>query len=249
MEPVYSSMPTMPTGEANQRPGSVTASPATPAGEPNARPRAASLPADGASLLLGSYREGATLGHRTPLWLKMLIFVGLGVAFALTGWQWALGLAVLSIILASLSGVTARDMGRILYSLRWILLLLVAYYVLWGGVATGVDVLCTMLSAFMLSRAVLTSTPLPVLLDGAVRACAPLRLVGVSPQRVGLAIALLIRSVPQVLTIWSSLSRAADARGMSRRSRWRLLIPLVVQTVAYAHATGDALTARGLDRL
>ncbi|MDO5750714.1 MAG: hypothetical protein Q4P78_05860 [Rothia sp. (in: high G+C Gram-positive bacteria)] len=25
--------------------------------------------------------------------------------------------------------------------------------------------------------------------------------------------------------------------------------PLVVQTVTYAHATGDALTARGLDRL
>ena len=242
-------VPAAPMDEANQRPGAVTASPGTPNGKPNMRPRAATLPADGASLLLGSYREDSTLGHRAPLWLKMLIFLGLGVAFALTGWQWALGLGAASFILASISGVTAGDMGRTLYSLRWILLLLIAYYVLWGGVSTGIDVLCTMLSAFMLSRAILTSTPLPVLLDGAVRACTPLRLVGISPQRVGLAIALLIRSVPQVLTIWSSLSRAADARGMSRRSRWRLLIPLVVQTVAYAHATGDALTARGLDRL
>ena len=93
------------------------------------------------------------------------------------------------------------------------------------------------------------STPLPVLIDGFVRLCSPLRFVGLSPERLGLLIALMVRSIPALMDRWGALRRAAVARNLSKRMYWRLLIPWVVQAVDYATATARALRARHVDEL
>jgi len=113
----------------------------------------------------------------------------------------------------------------------------------------GADAIATMLTAFYASRALLVSTPLPVLIDGFVRLCSPLRFVGLSPERLGLLIALMVRSIPALMDRWGALRRAAVARNLPKRMYWRLLIPWVVQAVDYATATARALRARHVDEL
>ena len=107
--------------------------------------------------------------------------------------------------------------------------------------------MCTMLDAVLISRILLTTTPLPLVLDGIIWLLTPLKLLGISPERVGLMLALVIRSIPAIMDSWGALQHAAHARGLPKRSAWRLLVPLVVQTVGYAQITGDVLTARGLE--
>ena len=136
---------------------------------------------------------------------------------------------------------------QIVYTLRWLIILLGLYYVFWGTWQIAVDVMCTMLGAVLISRILLTTTPLPLLLDGIIWLLTPLKLLGISPERVGLMLALVIRSIPAIMDSWGALQHAAHARGLPKRSAWRLLVPLVVQTVGYAQITGDVLTARDLE--
>ena len=53
------------------------------------------------------------------------------------------------------------------------------------------------------------------------------------------------RSLPHLLGSFAEVRDAATARGL-RRNPVTYVTPVVVRTVAYAHATGDALAARGL---
>lgn len=140
-----------------------------------------------------------------------------------------------------------RTLLKIVYTLRWLIILLGLYYVFWGTWQIAVDVMCTMLGAVLISRILLTTTPLPLLLDGIIWLLTPLKLLGLSPKRIGLMLALVIRSIPAIMDSWGALQHAAHARGLPKRSAWRLLVPLVVQTVGYAQITGDVLTARGLE--
>ena len=140
-----------------------------------------------------------------------------------------------------------RTLVKIVYTLRWLIILLGLYYLFWGTWQNAVDVMCTMLSAVLISRILLTTTPLPLLLDGIIWLLTPLKLLGLSPKRIGLMLALVIRSIPAIMDNWGALQQAAHARGLPKRSTWRLLVPLVVQAVGYAQITGDVLTARDVE--
>lgn len=70
--------------------------------------------------------------------------------------------------------------------------------------------------------------------------------MGVDPERIGLAVSLMIRSVPWLFGVLSSLRDAAAARTVRPRPV-QLVTPAVIATVDYAHRTGEALVARGLE--
>ena len=104
---------------------------------------------------------------------------------ALTGWQVAFGVCAVCLILAYSAGIKTMELLRMLYAMRWLLILLAFYYALWGGWDLGADVLATLLAATLASRIILTSTPLPVLIDGVVTFCAPLRFCGGAARTTG----------------------------------------------------------------
>ena len=199
------------------------------------------------SLLIGSYAPGNSLLHRTPLWGKSSLCACLLLALAVTGWEVALYVLFFCFILSWSAGMRIRTLLKIVYTLRWLIILLGLYYLFWGTWQNAVDVMCTMLDAVLISRILLTTTPLPLLLDGIIWLLTPLKLLGLSPKRIGLMLALVIRSIPAIMDNWGALQHAAHARGLPKHSAWRLLVPLVVQTVGYAQITGDVLTARGLE--
>ena len=184
--------------------------------------------------------------HRTPLWFKGIICASILIVLAVTGWKVGVGTLAFCLILSWISGMRTRTLWSVVYALRWVFIILGLYYVFWGTWQNALDVFCTMLCAVLISRVLLTTTPLPRVLDGIVWLLTPLNFLGIPSERLGLLLALMLRSIPAILDKWGALQCAAQARGLSRRTAWRLLVPLVIQTVDYAQKTGDALLARGL---
>ena len=129
----------------------------------------------------------------------------------------------------------------------WILGLLALYHLaLRRDPATAAEVLLTVITALLATRVLLETTPLPELLDGLVQVLSPLRRIGVDPERIGLAIQIMLRSIPFLTGVVDDLRDAAAARGV-RLGPVGLASPLVISAVAHGQRTGEALAARGLD--
>ena len=72
---------------------------------------------------------------------------------------------------------------------------------------------------------------------------APLRRVGVHPDRLALQLGLMLRFIEHFFVQWRKLDEAYRLR-TGRRGGWRLLAPLTVQMLRTARRVGDALFAR-----
>lgn len=196
--------------------------------------------------LLGVHVPGRTVWHRLPTSAKYLVFLALTVpAVAVQQPAVAVGTLALSLVLVA----STRAPLRLAWGLPWglvaVLALVAGYHVLTGAPALGLRLVASMLTALYASRIVLVSTPMPVLIDALVALARPLGRLGLDPERFGLAVAVMVRSVPFVAGAFSEVRDAARARGIERNP-FLLVTPVVIQTVAYARATGDALAARGL---
>jgi biotin transport system permease protein len=71
----------------------------------------------------------------------------------------------------------------------------------------------------------------------------PLRFVGLNPDRLSLAVALVIRYIPLLLAQWQAQSAAWNARS-KRRPGLRLIPPFMTLTMNRTDKIADAITAR-----
>lgn len=192
----------------------------------------------------GLHRPGTTLLHRAPAGAKLAALAAFSLVVALVpGLAAAAAGAALVGALALRVRVPPRAARAAL-----VVAALVGGYRAWAagasaGLAAGLD-----LSALVLAGAVLVACTSPDEVLGAVATAArPLRRLGADPERAGLAAVLMLRAVPSLVGTLAESRDAARARGCERDPRtW--LTPAAVRTVARAHATGEALAARGLDR-
>ncbi|MDO5533686.1 MAG: energy-coupling factor transporter transmembrane protein EcfT [Propionibacteriaceae bacterium] len=198
-----------------------------------------------ARALLGIHVPGTTLWHRLGVGWKYLVFLALTIP-AVFGTP-ALVLAMLAVTLVLVA--TTRAPLRLAWGMPWALVILFAfvagYHLLFGEPAMAIKVVGTTLTALYAGRLILITTPMPVLIDALVTAVRPLRPLGANPERFGLAVAVLVRSIPYVIASFGEVRDAARARGVERNPL-ASVTPVVVQAVAYARTTGDALMARGL---
>ncbi|MHC5560348.1 energy-coupling factor transporter transmembrane component T family protein [Kocuria sp.] len=197
--------------------------------------------------LFGSYAPGTSVLHRAPLWAKALGLVAVSLAVVLApSWRVPAVLTGLLVLAGSAAGIRARQWWHGLAPALPVLVLLGVYHVLGAGPAAAADVLLTIVVFLVLTRVLMHTTPLSALLDGVVWLCGPVRLVGADPERIGLAVSLMLRSIPFVVGSVADLRDAVHARGL-RPHPVRLVTPAVISTVAYAQRTGQALAARGFD--
>lgn len=196
--------------------------------------------------LLGLYQPGTTLLHRAPTGAKMLAL--LLIATIIVVWRSpavAVGALVVSLICVVWSGTNLRAFWRALRPLVLIAGLLFVFQWWYADVLHAVQVVARLLAVVVLATVVTATTSSDAILDGTVRALRPFRRVGVNPERVGLAVSLMLRAIPSLLEIATESREAARARGLDRNLR-ALLVPMVIRSVAHARATGDALAARGI---
>lgn len=196
--------------------------------------------------LLGLHQPGTTWLHRLPAGAKMLgLLLASVVVVALPGPWSGTGALVVALGLVVWSGTGLRVLVRTLRGLLLVVVLVAAYSAWQQGWPRAVE-LTTDLAALVLLATVLTATTaVDEVLDTVTRALGPLRRVGIDPERVGLAFALVLRAVPTTLDLARQTGDAARARGLERDPRARL-VPLVIRSVAHARATGEALDARGI---
>lgn len=157
----------------------------------------------------------------------------------------ALVALAVSVALVLLSGLRARDLGRILLRFALIGAVLFAFQLWQSGWERGIAVVGTLVAMILAASALTASTAVDDMLDTVVWALGPLRPLGVHPERVALAFSLAITMIPTVISLAGETREAARARGLERSPR-AYLVPFVLRVVAHAQATGEALHARGI---
>lgn len=196
---------------------------------------------------LGLYRPGGSLLHRLPAGAKLLLMVAAGAASVFLDHPWQGGLAVLAVLGGYLlAGFTLGTAWRQVRPLVWILGTIAVFHVVLGGWEQAAVFLGLVLSLVLLAALVTLTTRTTDMVDAVVRGLGPLRVVGVNPERVGLLLALGIRSVPVVVGLAEEVRDAQRARGLTASPR-AFAVPLVVRSLRHADALGDALVARGAD--
>ena len=196
--------------------------------------------------VFGTYRPTGGPLERVSVGVKYLIVLALSVPAIVVG-RWWFSAAALAVTVAALlwARVGVRRALSLGLGMAVMAALVIAVHAFSGAWVTGAVVILNLVVALYATRLLTLTTPIPDLVDGIVAACRPLRGLGVDPDRVALAVAVMMRSLPHLLGSFSEVRDAANARGI-RRNPVAYVTPVVVRTVAYAHATGDALAARGL---
>ena len=196
---------------------------------------------------LGLYRPGSSLLHRMPAGAKLLLMVAAGAASVFLDHPWQGGLAVLVVLGGYLlAGFTLGTAWRQVRPLMWLLGTIAVFHVVLGGWQQAAVFLGLVLSLVLLAALVTLTTRTTDMVDAVVRGLGPFRVVGVNPERVGLLLALGIRSVPVVVGLAEEVRDAQRARGLTASPR-AFAVPLVVRSLRHADALGDALVARGAD--
>lgn len=206
--------------------------------------------------LFGTYSPADTWLHRLPVGFKGLGMLVLALALVLPWAWWVAALArpwvvplVAIVVVVGIGwwgGIRWRSWWETVRPALPIMAILAVYHLIVGTPARGAGVLLTVTAAMFATRILLETTPQAVLLDGLVRLISPLRVLGVDPERVGLAIQIMLRAIPYLLGVVHEIRQAALARGI-RLSPVRVATPAVIAAVAHAQRTGEALSARGLD--
>lgn len=195
---------------------------------------------------LGLYVPGTSPLHRAPVWASLLATaVFTVVVVLLTGIPAAVG----GVLVAAVAAAVARlPWRRVLSGLRPALLaaVLVGLGRWWtagpvAGAAAALDLVAVVLAGVVL----VSTTRADELLQTVTAAATPLRRTGLHPASVGLAVTVMLRSVPVLVRVLGESADAARARGLERSAR-ALVVPAGVRTVAHARAVGEALAARGL---
>jgi biotin transport system permease protein len=186
--------------------------------------------------------------HRTPAGLKLAALAALSVLlFAVPELPVAVGaLAVVVVLALAGARLTPRQLIAQVRPLWLWLVGLLVFHALVTDLPTGALAVARLL-ALVLAAAVVTTTSRVAELVAVIEwLCAPLRLFGVRPARIGLAIAMTLRFIPLVAERAERIREAQAARGATR-PMFLSLVPLLVQVLQLAHTTAEALDARGAD--
>ncbi|MEO6529953.1 MAG: energy-coupling factor transporter transmembrane protein EcfT [Specibacter sp.] len=206
----------------------------------------------GQAHLVAGYVPGASPLHRMPLAVKAAVLFVVAV-LALGSPIVSVRVGVVATTLTLLSVVMAHFVAGLGWHRLWravrlmlVFLILIGGYQWWQhGPWVAWQVVAAIVATVLASNVLTSSTPVDELLDGLAAVVKPLARFGADPERFSLTVALMLRSIPFVIGAFGDVRDAARARGLERNLLARSL-PVVIATVGYARATGEALAARGL---
>lgn len=187
-----------------------------------------------------------TWAHRLPAGVKLA-----ALALATTGLFALSGVLSLALAFAAALALAATGGGkfvgavlRLLWPL-WPFVAVVAAWHLWTGeIAGGAVIILRLLTAVTLANVVTMTTRLSDMIAVFQWLARPLAPLGLSPRRLALAFALVIRFIPVMLDHLTRITDAWSARS-PRRPRWRVLVPATLAALDDADRAAEALRARG----
>lgn len=198
-------------------------------------------------MLSATYVPGDSFLHRARPSIKLLALLVLTTALMAVPSLLAVGIAaalVAGVVLAA--GLGVRRLLALVWPLRWIVLVLTPVQVWSAGWERAGIVVGGLVVAIVAAGVVTVTTRVADMMDTITAGLRPFERFGVDAERVGLAMALTIRSIPVISRTLTECGEARRARGLGSSPR-ALLVPFVVRTVHHAERVGEALVARGLD--
>lgn len=184
--------------------------------------------------------------HRLPAGLK-LGFLALATSglFTLDRPLWLAAAALAAAGLYASAGGRFALAGLRLLRPLWPFLVVVGLWHLWTGAwQAGGVILLRMATAVALANFVTMTTRLSDMIATVQRLARPLAVVGLSPRRLALAMALVIRFIPVMLERMEQITQSWRARS-PRSPRWRVLVPATLAALDDADRAAEALRARG----
>lgn len=196
---------------------------------------------------LGLYVPGGSPLHRMRAGAKLLLMLLAGAGSILLDRPWQVALAVVLALGGYLvAGLPLSLALRQVRPLLWVVGVVALFHLVVNGWESAVVFAGVIVLLVLLASLVTLTTRTTDLVDAVVHGLRPLRRLGVHPERVGLLMALGIRSVPVVVGLAEEVRDAQRARGLSTSAR-AFAVPLIVRSLRHADALGDALVARGVD--
>lgn len=190
--------------------------------------------------------RGSSFWYQAPAGVKLLSMLAFGVLVIAFRSQWT-GTAALVIALSI--ALWARVPLRVLWhGIRPLAPVIVILALIQGwqrGFPLALELVSTTLALVIAAIVVTAITPADETLDAIAAAFKPARKIGANPDRIALSFSLMITAIENIASIARQTRQAAKARGLERNPRAQLT-PLVIRTIGHAHATGEALTARGI---
>ena len=196
---------------------------------------------------LGLYLPGSSVVHRARAGHKLVVMLAVGAGSVFLDELWQVTAALLMVAAGyAVARIPLRTALSQLRPLVWVAGAAAVFHVLVSGWERAAVVLGVLAMLVLLAALVTLTTRTTAMVDAIVAACRPLRRLGVDPERVGLMLALGVRSVPVVVGLAEEVREAQLARGLSASPR-AFAVPLIVRSLRHADALGEALVARGVE--
>lgn len=194
--------------------------------------------------MISLYISTPTWLHRWPAGAKLLtLAAGSLLALPLSDWRALLvGCGAVSLIYLSL-GRAGRHRW---FALRALLPLVLGLGVFQAVIMTWQDGLvsvCRILLMVMLADLVTATTPMQAMMRAVMPLLSPLRFIGLRPERLALAVALVIRFIPVLFAQWQSQRDAWMARS-NRSPGIKLVVPFMSEALKRTDQIADSIAAR-----
>lgn len=195
--------------------------------------------------MISLYLQDETWAHRISARMKLAVLAAISILLFPAD-----DIALLGAVLAGcllLYWSLGKSGLRQLVFLKPLLVFFVVILALHGLSGTwleGVTILLRLAVMVLLANFVSVTTRMDDMIEAVRPLFAPLALIGASPRKPALAVALVLRFAPVLLSVYVSLAEAYRARS-GRKGSWRLIAPFALQALRMSENVAEALTARG----
>ncbi len=195
--------------------------------------------------MIAFYMEGSSWAHRLPAGFKLLFLLVVS-AFALPIEHPVFILVLFLGCLLPYASLGKRGMARLgaVRPVLWISGVIFLFHLALGSPLIGFAAAIRLVSMVLLANFVTMTTRLDDMLAAIEPVFYPVKFIGASPARISLAVALVLRFVPVLLSTYGGLQQAYQAR-TGRKNSWRLLAPFALHVLKLTEQVSEALTARG----
>lgn len=198
--------------------------------------------------MLSLQLSNQTWAHRLPAQFKLLVLCAVSIAvLPIDDVGIMLGVLAAVLVLYAILGMEAVRQLSLVKPLMPILVVLFAIHLWATDWQTGLVAVSRLLAMVLLANAVTMTTTMSDMMDAVMPLFQPLRIFGIQPTKVALAVALVIRFIPVLFAEWSARERSWQARGGGRQT-WRLFPAFSLGVLRLSSNVGNALDARGFAR-
>ncbi|EEA92854.1 energy-coupling factor transporter transmembrane protein EcfT [Pseudovibrio sp. JE062] len=195
--------------------------------------------------MISLYMAGNSWAHRLPARVKLIFLFVLSLLIIPFNTLWFSALLLVFVVaLYATLGRRGLEKLKVVRPLLWMMGIIFLVHVFLGDIEQGIIAVLRLLAMVLLANFISITTHMEALMDAVEPLFKPLRVFGISPRRVSLAVALVIRFVPVLLAVYASLQEAYKARTAHANS-WRLLAPFALHAIKMTDHVAEALTARG----